>query len=305
LDGLAEALARAEEMREQELGYHLAPKYINDEEYDEIKYPLVLRRKHLIAIGSKKCDTVQLGYPLVLSVLGVINDPVVISINPYSYTDTSEIKVYFAGETIEIHPSKITISGGTLTIYIPRCRLLKLTIDTNCDEPLYEDDANFVATVDVKRCYTDVSDGLFKVWTHGCCDPCDTAIAEVTELQYPRITDKRLAIVRYEPATYNSTTGVWTRTCCSSVLSCRQDLMRVSYLSGRRNSIQTEMETICLAHTLVPDSFTDDTDMCNCWQFDREKGDLSTPYGDTRGAIRAWLSDSRSKVGYGTIVSMR
>jgi len=298
LDALAIALGRAEEMREQELGYHLAPKYINDEEYDDIKYPMILRRKHLIAIGSKKCDTVQLGYPLILSVMTVINDPVVISINPYAYTDISEIKVYYAGEDIEIHPSKVIIAGGTLTIYIPRCRLLKLTIDTNCDVPLYEDDANFVTTVDVKRCYVDLSDGMFKVWSTGCCDPCDTVVTETTELQYPRITDKRLSIVKYSPATY--ALGVWTRICCSSMV-CGADLIRVSYLSGRRNSVQTEMETISLAHTLVPDSFGDAMDMCSgCWQYDREKSDLSTPYGDTRGAVNAWLSDSRQKVGFGT-----
>ena len=298
LDALAIALGRAEEMREQELGYHLAPKYINDEEYDDVKYPMILRRKHLIAIGSKKCDTIQLGYPLILSVLGVINDPVIVIIAPYAFTDVSEIKVYYHDTDIEIHPSKVTISGGTLTIEIPRCRLLDLAIDTNCTEPSYDEDRNFVNEVDIKRCYTDPSDGLFKVWSTGCCDPCDTAITETTELQYPRITDKRLSIVKYSPATYAS--GVWTRVCCSS-MTCCADLIRVSYLSGRRSSVMAEMETIALAHTLVPDSFTESTDMCSgCWMYDREKSDVSTPYGDTRGAVRAWLSDSRSKVGFGT-----
>lgn len=74
-DGLAIALAQAEEMREQELGYHLSPKYTDDE---ELPYgqPFLLKKKHLIEIGSGKCDDIQSGVALTLSNGGgVINDP--------------------------------------------------------------------------------------------------------------------------------------------------------------------------------------------------------------------------------------
>jgi len=297
-DAIAIALAQAEEMRERELGYHLAPKYIEDEDYD-YERPLILNRKHLISIGSQVCTDIQLNAVLVLSVLGVINDPVVALIAT-TVTDPDEIKVYYHGTDIEIHPTSVTIAGGIATISIPRCRLVDPDDTTNCDPPLaYGTDTNFVTAIDVKRCYDDPGDGAFLVWDSGCCQNCGVALAEVTQQLYPRIDDKRTAIIKWQIGTYSG--GTWTKECCLA-LNCTPTGIRISYLSGRRSSVATEIETIRLAHTLLPNIIPDRLDLCaGCWKGDQVKdpSNLFTPYGDSRGAIAAWMSDSRAKIGWG------
>lgn len=294
LDALAIALGQAEEMRERELGYFIAPKYIEDEEY-EVECPLILDKKFIIEVGSKAVTVIGV-MAITLSDIGGIIDPTISTIAT-TVTVESEIHVYFHGTDIEITPTDVSIAGGVVTITIPRCRLLDPDIDTNCTEPDYDDDANFVDSVDVKRVYTDPGDGLFKVWDSSCCD-CTTAITETTDLQYAKIENKRLSIInKYFRASYSG--GVWTRQCCSS-LNCRPAFLRISYLSGRRSSVATEMETIMLAHVLLPKYVPDRLNLCaGCWQAHREKGDIATPYGNSVGAIEAWMADSRSKIGYG------
>ena len=301
-DALAIALGQAEEMRERELGYFLAPKWIDDEEY-EYKYPLILNKKHLIEVGSQICvDVVDI--PLTLSVLGVINDPVVFQIVGMTY-DISQYHIYYHpddveyGELIEVHPLKAPklIVAGTWQFEIPRCRLVLPSVAKTCEVIDYDDDTNFVDMLKLKRCYTDVSDGALLVWSG-----CDCA--ETTQSLCSVIDNKRLSIVKWHAATYSG--GVWTNTsilCNSTSCSCDPSRMRVSYLSGRKSSVSTEMETIKLAHTLLSGLIPDRLSPCSmCWSFDQEKdpSNLFTPYGDTRGAIKTWQSDSRAKVGFGT-----
>jgi len=78
-------------------------------------------------------------------------------------------------------------------------------------------------------------------------------------------------------------------------------VIRISYLSGRQNSMRTQLETAKLAHVLMPNV------PCTCpyveqyWIGDRQKdpSGLVTPYGNESGAVEAWISDSRAKVGMG------
>jgi hypothetical protein len=64
--------------------------------------------------------------------------------------------------------------------------------------------------------------------------------------------------------------------------------------------VATQMQTIMLAHTLLPKYVPNAADICNgCWQAHREKGEIITPYGNSVGAIEAWMADSRAKIGYG------
>lgn len=294
-DGLAIALAQAEEMREQELGYHLSPKYTDDE---ELPYgqPILLDKKHVIEIGSEKCEVIQSGVALVLSVGGVINDPVIITVAT-TVTDSSEIKVYYPGEDVEIRPQSVVISGGVVTISIIRARLITWeAANSNCDPaPRYDNDANFITTIDVKRCYTDVSDGAFLVWDGSCCTQCN--FTELIQQLYPRIEHYRIAEVSWKMGTYLS--GIWTPVCCMSH-RCEPSRIRVSYLSGRKSSVLTEIQTIRLAHTLLPNLIPDRVNLCaGCWKEDQVDSKIITPYGRRFGAQEAWLADSRAKVGYG------
>jgi hypothetical protein len=283
-------------MREQELGYNLAPAYTLDEEWD-YGFPTILRKKHLIEIGEPATSTIQLAVALTLSAGGVPNDPIVIVVAT-TVTEVDEICVYYPGEDVQIHPSKVVIAGGNATITIPRARLVDPDIDLNCDPcPNWDDDRNFLATVDVKRCYNNPQ-GAFFVWFGDCSVPCLTSFNEITQDAYGRITSNRLSLVEFYPASYSggTFTPVHFTNCCNP---CR---LRVSYKSGRQSSMSTELLTARLAHTLLSEMLPYAQDPCSqCYKDDRIKdpSGLITPYGTASGAIRAWMADSRAKVGQG------
>lgn len=296
-DALAMALAQAEEMRERELGYHLAPKYVVGEEHD-YERPIVLNKKHLISIGSEACVDIALSVPITLSAMGVINDPVIVAVAT-TVTDTSEIKVYYPGEDVEIKPSKITIAAGVATIEIMRARLMTWEAsNSNCDPaPRYDDDANFITEIDIKRCYLDKSDGAFSIWVGGnCCANCD--FTELTQQLYTRIEDNRIATYTWKFGTYDVLTDTWS--VATPQHACRPSKIKTSYLSGRRSSVSTEIETIRLAHTLLSTIIPDRLNLCSgCWKEDMTDSKVMTPYGIKQGAYSAWMSDSRAKVGFG------
>jgi len=295
-DGLALSIAQAEEMRERELSYHVAPKYIVDEE-QEYKYPTILTRKHLIAIGEKTTSDILLGAVINLGVETAPNDPVILTVAT-TVTVVGEIKVFQPGCDVEIHPSSITIAGGFATIKIPRSRLVDPSIDLNCEPaPDYYENDNFLTAVDVKRVYTDPSDAAHLVW-FGSCSGGTISLSEVTQLCYARIRDYRLAVVEPISASYNGST--WSY---ASAIGCRTPkLTRISYLSGIRSSIYTELITAALAHTLLPNIIPDRVNLCSgCWKNDQlpDPSKDITPYGSATGAIKAWIADSRAKVGQG------
>lgn len=295
-DALAQAIANAEEMREHELGYFTAPKYIEDEEY-EFGFPLILDQKLLITVGTSAQSNISLGVALVLGAELSPNDPVTIAVAT-TVTDKNEICLFYPGEDIEIHPSSVEISGGVATIEIPRSRLIKLTVDTNCEPaPSYYENDNFITTIDVKRCYTDVSNGAYYVW-FGDCSITGLTLTETTQLLYPKIIDRRLSIVKFFPATYSA--GTWTY--ANPTRWTEPSSVRVSYLSGMRYSAQVEIDTARLAHTLLIGLIPDRADLCSdCWKGDTQvdPSNLITPYGTMVGAVHVWMTDSRSKIGAG------
>lgn len=296
-DALAIALGRAEEMREGVLGYHVSPKYISEEMHDYV-LPAILNRKHLITVGVETTSNILLGAPVTLSAGGVINDPVTIVVAT-TVTDSSEIRVYYPGETVEIRPSKVTIAAGNATILIPRCRLLHPDNMVDCAPwPLYDVDANFLTSVDVKRVYMDTTKGADFVWFGNCLCNC-SSLTESTQSLYPRIRDKRLAIVDLWPANYSVTLASWQRVCCMQHY-CTPEI-RISYKSGKQLSFEVAMNTIRLAHSLLSDFVPDHLDLCECWKEDRlpaEKQE-ATPYGNSNGAVKAWMADSLAHVGRG------
>lgn len=296
-DALAMYLAQAEEMRELELGYHLAPKYIVDEEHD-FSNTLVLNRKHLISVGKSASSAIESGVALDHGVETAPNDPVVITVST-DVTVTSEICVFYPGEDVKIKPSSISISGGTATIKIPRSRLVDPDLLDDRDDHLsyYEND-NFISTVDVKRCYTDTSDVATIRWigTEWCTDSCNL-YTQTACLVAAGNRARRISKVKLAPASYSN--GSWT---VKSYTYCHQpESVVISYLSGRRASIKTELLTARLSHTLMPNM------PCSCplveqyWRDDRDMQDGFTPYGKMMGAWNAWIVDSRDRIGVGGI----
>lgn len=85
------------------------------------------------------------------------SDPVEIdiTINPTIVQSLHFINIFYPGTNIEINPSDMTITGTTLHIEIPRCRLVAYALrDNDSSGVLYTDDDNFQDTIDIKYYYT-------------------------------------------------------------------------------------------------------------------------------------------------------
>jgi hypothetical protein len=284
------ALAQAEEMRERELSYHISPKY----KMFELPYanPIVLDRKYLTKLGKLTVADISLSTVLNLGTEPAVNDPVIITFST-TLTDAAEIKVYYPGEDYNISPSHISISGGIATIKIPRSRLVKPELlDDRDDHLYYADNDNFLDIVDIKRVYYDTTNRGEFVWILSCDV---TTLEEQTQSLYTHILNNRLSAVQIYPATYAS--GSWTKNAFTQCID--PDFVRLYALTGREQSIYTDMLTIRLAHTLMPNS------PCSCptvhqyWEDDITQTEIYTPYGNSRGAVNAWSMDARAKVGQG------
>jgi hypothetical protein len=295
-DNLARFLAIAEEKREQELGYFIAPKYLEDEEHS-IMNPLILDKKFLISIGKKVVTVVEDDVTITYrDGLGAILDTITISITTALITTYSEVDVRYHDEDVPIHPSSVTVSGGVVTIKIPRARLVKPELNDDREDTLkYDEDDNFVTTVDVKKVVYNTADGIHYI-TFG------TSYAETDTLGYALVNNLRLSVIELNLYAQSCTFSL--PICNSGILPCSttsDPIVRVSYLSGRQNSIMTDMQTLRLAHCLMP------FEPCGCeaeqqyWRDDvtENNQDIITPYGTKNGAVEAWVADSRSKVGQG------
>jgi hypothetical protein len=223
------------------------------------------------------------------------------TVGPLTVTisDTAEVKVFYPGTDREIKPSRMTYSGGQLTIYIPRCRLVE-TPNTTDDGMAYTDTDNFLAAVDVKRIYNDPSVAATLVAPHQCsgtgCTCSAVGCSEYTQTACIYTRDKRLGIVDIVPATYSS--GAWSR-----VVNCSHnyELVRLNYQAGLR-TLDTAMKSalVRLAHARMA------SEPCGCdivqrlWERDRKAPDvlsrerLNCPFGPSEGAWVAYkLAQSR------------
>lgn len=297
-DELAYWLAAAEERREQELGYHLAPKWLLDEEHD-YACTILLDRKHLVTVGLPVVDDIALSEPITLSSGGNPIDPVELSIDAGFEVSADEVIVTYAGEDVKFKPSSVTVSGTIITIKIPRSRLVKPELNDNREDTLYyEDDANFVTEVDIKRSYSVLDGAINFVWSSaqallgcdGCSEVTQTACYTSRGHRAKRISKLQLWPASYTDdvpaaAPYKYYTNPWS--------------VRVSYLSGIQNSVNTEMLTLRLSHTMMPNA------PCSCpyveqfWQRDREESEYQSGYGSSKGAVDCWTADFRSRIGSG------
>jgi hypothetical protein len=283
-DAMAIVIAQAEEMRERELSYHVSPKWETDDQAYSSSSMYFLRMKHLIKIGTYATSDISLCESVTYrDAFGAIIDPVIISVAT-TVTDPDEICIFHPGTSIRINPTKISITAGVAEICIPRPRLRYLTVDTNCEPyPLYIDDANFERCVDIKRCYIDETDGADII----CKEHCECTTTTVSDT-CSFIRDARLAVIMMYP-------NECLATCC------HPSKVSIPYLSGIESSIYTEMMTAALANSLLRDIIPAMVDLCNCWKSDMtvEDNALYNPYGIANGAVKAWLADSRAKVGQG------
>jgi len=166
-DMIQRQLLEAQEEIQNVCHYPLTACWIQDE-----------RRPYEFPLLSRWTKVIQGGVPAMAyidddAVVDHTTDPAIVGPIATTITDVDEVRVYFAAslttEMVEITPSRVVLTGGLLTIYIPRCRLVHPDNWNNTRQGLdYTDLTNFCDVVDVMRVYNDASTHATLVWPHVC-----------------------------------------------------------------------------------------------------------------------------------------
>lgn len=303
---IAHYLDEAQRRIEQELGYPLNARWFED----EMAYgcPLIADRGEIIEAGVEAWEIIEAD-----ATVDKADDPHEVSVTT-TVTDEDEIVITYPASLvegkIEINPSDIDISGGSATIYIPRCRTVKPSEADNPTTGLdYTDDTLFLDEVDVWRRYNDPSTHASLVWPHRTSSTvmpvCSVSCEEYTRSGCIYIRDATVGILDVLPATYDETDG-WTA--CQSCYT-QPERVHLYYRAGL-NPITPDAETaiIRLANTLMPKM------PCGCekyvlsWEQDNNIPDVMTrervnnPLGIKDGAWHAWSYVIDNKRGEGGVV---
>lgn len=290
--------------------YPLTPCWIEDER-QPYKFPLLTSWSRVIQGGVP-----AMAYIDDDAVVDHSTDPAIVGPIATTITDASEVRVYFAAsltnEMVEIEPSRIVISGGLLTIYIPRCRLVHPDQWNNSRQGIdYNVLANFCSVVDVIRVYNDPSTNATLVWPHVCqsssgnngctCPSC----AEYTQSACILVQYGKIGQVGILPASYSG--GSWARatsSCCGTPA-----FVMLNYQAGlERITPQAEDAVIRLAHSKMP------KEPCACemiryyWERDRHipetftRERINNPFGLADGAWIAWRFTQTMKLVRGGVL---
>jgi len=315
---IAYYLVEAQKLIEDELGYFVCPTWVMGVQSEVAEYND--KQRYVDQQTYNHCDLTRWGYliqagkrtqTVILedAVVSHAADPAVIGPIATAVTDENEVFVFYPDSNLRIMPSQIDISGGNMTIYIPRCRMVKASLlDTPSSGLDYTDLTNFQASVDIYRIYTDTTQQATLVTPHVCGTNClSSACSEYTRTGCMYIHDHEIGHVSVKPATYSGGSWNYSNTGCSP-----SSLIRLYYLSGQ-NGLTRLMEDaiIRLAHSLMPE------EPCGCdvvqrlWARDRNVPSqitverASNPFGVTEGAWFAWtLTKAKALVrisGIGTV----
>lgn len=283
------------------------------EEIQEVtRYPLTAcwiqgdRQPYKFPLISRWAKVIQGGVPAMAyidddAVVDHSTDPAIVGPIATSITDADEVRVYFpaslTNEMVEITPSRVVLTGGLLTLYIPRCRMVHPDEWNNTRQGLdYTDLTNFCSVVDVMRVYNDPSTHATMIWPHVCqssgvngctCPSCSQYTQDACIL----VHEGRIGKLGILPGAYSG--GAWTRVssdCCGT-----PDYVELNYQAGMVPiTKQAEDSVIRLAHSKMPN------EPCACemvryyWERDRNVPEVFTrerlncPFGMADGAWIAW-----------------
>jgi hypothetical protein len=307
---VAKYLGEAQREVENNIGFLIGRQW-TVERKKPLKCPTFARWGHLRALGIK-------GVSIIASSEAVdhTSDPAAIGPIATTVTDPEEIVIFHPGTDMEIDPSSIVISGGSVTIEIPLCRMV---IATFVDNPSagwdYGDyDTWGEQTVDVKRVYNDTSTQAHLISNHPCNSACySTGCSEFSTEACGYISDPEIGIIELYPAEYSG--GTWTRS--RGNCHCNGwEQEQLNYMSGvdldyniEDAGFQVEDIIVRLAHSKMP------KEPCGCdplkamWNRDRLVSDFNTrerincPFGMSEGAWTAWHWVMNTKLERGGIVA--
>ena len=283
----AQYLAEAQDEIEQELGYPIGIRWFTELK-KTFRVPDLAQVGYVIEGGIKATSTIAAG-----SAVSHATDPAVIGPVATSVTDPDEIVVYHPGTTVEIDPSSVVISGGFVTIQIPRCRMVKVAFVDNPDVGLdYSTITNFESTVDMVRVYNDPSTNAVLSRNHRCDVACSqNGCQEYTHNACIFVTQPKIGAVEVRKGTYSD--GAWVAssmgTCCD-----QYRWAQLNYRAGTPLTRQMEDMIIRLAHAKMP------AEPCGCdpikslWLRDRHIPEILTRerlncvFGLSDGAWTAW-----------------
>lgn len=295
-DTIRKYLSEAQWEIEDFTHYPLSPKWFANEQLFWSE-PVKTKWGHVIEAGVEATTDISLG-----EVVDHTSDPAVIGPVATTVIDIDEIVIFHPGSDNKIIPSSVTISGGNVTIEIPRCRMVKEDLVDNSEEGLdYTDVNNFEATVDVKREHNDPSVNAEWIWPHRCTTGCTSnGCTEFNQSACIYIKNNQIGSLSTRLATYNATSEKWTTDniqCCSG----RPEIIKLNYRAGlteinsdRGKIRQAQDAVIRLAHSKMPN------EICGCqmftrmWRRDRNVSELITPerascpFGLNDGAWVAW-----------------
>jgi hypothetical protein len=293
-DFVAHFLAEAQTEIEDVCKYPLKARWIESERHD-FEDPLLLKWRNVIEGGVEGTDFIDEDAPVSYAAEPATVGPITTTV-----TDSEEVYVYHPDTCARIYPSNIDITGGQLTIEIPRCRLL--TAAGQAEGGVDYEDTGAVAglfeqVVDVVRVYNDDSTEAEFVWPHGStgCAQC----AGTTSDGCITVLNSVIGEVDVKPASYN---GSWS----SSSWSCfchYPAYIDVNYRAGlTRLTAQARDAIVRLAHSKMPH------DPCNCdppnWLWTRDKNipkaltrdRINCPFGLSDGAWIAWQFAESMKI---------
>ncbi len=304
---LQTALNVAESKIEQFLHIPMKPKFACAETLKWQRTPGLIgptRWHHVRSLGVEAITDIALAEPITLSDLGGPIDPVTIAVAS-TVTEPCEVTLWHTaangGTEIEVdYEDEISISGGVITITLPRCRLVNPTLPVPDGGLEYNDDTNFVSALDIKRRYVDTTDVATLEYDTGQVTPCSADCAMDTQTACGYIRNGKTGDIYVWPGAYSS--GAWAQAAFSSCSYPRR--VRLNYLANFDDGTCTnglcsslpealEMAIVRLAHGELPYA------PCGCevhnlmWQNDQKYPDLPTadmmnPFGSKQGQLYAW-----------------
>lgn len=293
-DLVEQYLAEAQYEIEQVTHFPLKHTWFADEEHD-FDDPLQTKWTKVIEVGIQASVYIDEG-----TAVNHATDPATVGPLATTVTDEEEVYVFHTGTCTRIYPSNIDITGGQLTIEIPRCRLL--TEEAYAEGSIDYDDigagGSFELDVDVAQIYNDDSTQGELVWTHGTgtCPNC----AGTTSDGCLVITDGEIGEMDIIPATYSG--GSWTRSSVSC-LCCLPDRVRLNYHAGLESlTLQARDAIMRLAHAKMPYKPCNTDPPLWTWEADRfippalTRARLDNPFGLQEGAWQAYRFARAMKV---------
>lgn len=277
-DDISYYLAEAQQEIEQQINYPICTRWFTDEQHN-LSCPIQTDWGYVIEGGVMAIDDIADAEAVDYSI-----DPAVIGPIATALTNTDEIAVFYPGSLNQIFPETMEITGGFLTIWVPRCRMVAADKLENPKEGWnYDDLDNFTTTVDVKRVYNDPSTQAELIWRD--CNACESQ----SQAACIYVRNGEIGSVDVTAGAYSD--GAWTRTSsfCKPVES-----VRLNYRAGRGMTYQMEDAIIRLAHSKMPDELCGCETFTRLWRRDRNipeiltRERLNSPFGPSDGAMIAF-----------------